>query len=528
MELPSTAVSWLKNAAEKNPLPLALIAIFLVWRYWNLIASCLSGNESTDKMRAKIISKAWSTLRCGRCSCLKFVGVWLGTVPIKVTIKDIVVGEIKADLDNMFVSVECDGNPPITTSFSKSSSDTVACFQDHLSIQIFDSALQGPMRIVIKQLDTVDNSKVPTSMSEMVTSIFSAARDEEVQTQTITTEVCEIVLKPSFLLQWAREEGPTSEQVARRFLMRQLQDTYAAIPEAELPPWIFFKLYLPAKETDMTKNTTVNVENDNITYPIMDDSSVTSSFTSTKIMFKHAYTPLDTGGDPVQEPDDSRSVTVHRILCFGEVLYCACLVLLLCYFVFLFNVHFMTSSCTSSMQVITTASLKNETFPISSSRLREIKDDCNTRMEGTGIVGGEHICLPTAEQVLATCHELQLSSVQPIPKAPLNLVVEFPDLITDCCRLGDGILTNSRTESGYTYLALAAGGFLVLGSCSFRLALRDCARRAARHQYAQAMQMQTRQTRQTQSKYAQEGYTRQTATQADSYSGYTRQTAAQP
>jgi len=483
----------LKYIQEILVVSIAIIALSLIYVYWNRVVFLLTGDDRLHCSSLDFIW--WCCFRCGglctgewtrclsRCPCcprrlrgrnlVKSFGQLIGWATVSVELKNITVGDLPFDegRGDFYLFIEAATNPPMVTALQEEKLPKVVHFPEIVSLKIRDSVLEKRVRIVVKELNVVGSN-----------------------------DICEVHLSSTALIDWARDDN--QENRVKRFQMRAFDNSI----ERETPAWILieFSESDDVRGVDTLANSTegglyvrtwVPMEHNTVALSGATPAAYHDGATRGAQMwrqaprqnvdlqvqgFKHSYALLDDSGNPVAEPAEAALARLRRMRKCAMFLFglfqCVVWLLIIGYCIFRFYVW----SCYRHFVWDTIAVLRGAEFPISDANLHEYVKDCHERFDGTGLGHGNgpttllaEACRPNSSTVIYTCENLPLG--QPRPEAFTMLAKEwFGITMNDGVQCFHGICKFRNKLVEYDYTIAIAGVCLFLLTFVCKCCMNNC------------------------------------------------------
>eukprot|EP00443_Scrippsiella_acuminata_P071373 CAMPEP_0115571112 /NCGR_PEP_ID=MMETSP0271-20121206/106044_1 /TAXON_ID=71861 /ORGANISM="Scrippsiella trochoidea, Strain CCMP3099" /LENGTH=408 /DNA_ID=CAMNT_0003005665 /DNA_START=207 /DNA_END=1430 /DNA_ORIENTATION=+ len=290
--------------------------------------------------------------------------------------KKLVVGDLPFNgRGDFYISVECAANPPMVTSLAEEKLPKVVHFPEVITLRLRWSPLEERVKITVKELNVLGSQ-----------------------------ELCQVHISAMTILDWST--NPHDRM--KRLEMKPIDPTL----ERPTPSWILLEFDKPMDGRDLEHfHGQVNTVRTATKDGHYQDFEVG--------MFKHEYTLLDSTGHAIQEPLEedlrglaclSRCVQVihHALACWGVVALVA-----------FAGFRVWIAACYRRTRWVTMAYLKNTTFPIATSQLRNIVSQCHAEVAGTGAAPGVP-CRPNYEQVLQLCKPADAGGLYPPAQPPVQ------------------------------------------------------------------------------------------------------------
>jgi len=326
--------------------------------------------------------------------------------PKTIEIKNIVCGDLPYDgvRGDFYVCITVGANPDMVTALQEDHKPKVVHFPEVLQLKVRDSALANRVVITVKELNIAGSETL-----------------------------CEVKISASSIIDWSEDDEPL-----KRFQMKPMNSDI----ERETPPWIAMEFSSPTeprvldKIIDKMQDLKVilfleskapgrtRVQPDYHETKLMDGSTLGTRTTVGHTYegkhaiadFKQAYTLLDDGGNPIEEPDEHDLAklrtyrhcllyVVHTFDCFvflAIFLYAACRIYVWsCYRQFVW----LTMAYLNAWPLLPTTQ-NPDGKPISDSQLEDVVNKCKKATVGTGAITGQNPCRPSYNQTLVVCNLL--------------------------------------------------------------------------------------------------------------------------
>jgi hypothetical protein len=351
------------------------------------------------------------------------IGRYFGLTHYTVELKNIVIGDLPwIGPGDFFLQVECESNPPISSSVAQSKQPKVVHFPEVVTLHLRWSYFEQQVRITVRELGLLGS-----------------------------TQLCSVRVRACDIVDWSHSDP--AERTKR--LEMKVDDLHEHVVTT---PWIFIEFDEPREVRDLDHfhhNTSV-VRTASRTGHYQDDSVS---------QFKHNHALLDPNGNPMHEPldEDIEGIRRCREYVVGMSSFCN-VVVSITVVVYLFLRGYVYS-CDQRYRWLAMASLLNKTFPISNHDVSRMVETCEERMGGTGIQEGTDPCRPTPAMVADVCLS-HFPEVQPRPTAfnklfeSLGMPMDGVPCSEHLCEHFDAVQkTDAACVCGCTLLVMFALGF---------------------------------------------------------------------
>jgi len=302
---------------------------------------------------------------------MRVAGQQLGLTSATVELSNIVVGDLPTnDYGSFYLVIECGKYPEIVSAVQEDKDPRVVHFPEVLTLRIRESYWDSLVDITVYQIKFVG--------------VFP---------------LCQVKLDPRSLGDWARLDEP---ECTKRFAMRVIDGA-----EGETPPWISLTFGIEQADIRRVEHYRAN-QTLSVRLATWDDRyhpSTNEKFEEQPLVdMKRNYPLMDARGNVVQEPEeDDLAFAISMRSCLQ------CIYSLLSFFVIISVIgygvcRYYVKHCYDKFETLTIAkSWEPHNFPMPTCALRSIERECFAKLAGTGVLPGEHICMPTDEMVEATC-----------------------------------------------------------------------------------------------------------------------------
>lgn len=380
-----------KTAEELLVCALTIVVLLFLWTHRRDVVILLTGD---DRIHATLPDCCWYGLCqcCGLCKfewcvCLtnwpccpkrwrganpmRVAGQQLGLTSATVELSNIVVGDLPTnDYGSFYLVIECGKYPEIVSAVQEDKDPRVVHFPEVLTLRIRESYWDSLVDITVYQIKFVG--------------VFP---------------LCQVKLDPRSLGDWARLDEP---ECTKRFAMRVIDGA-----EGETPPWISLTFGIEQADIRRVEHYRAN-QTLSVRLATWDDRyhpSTNEKFEEQPLVdMKRNYPLMDARGNVVQEPEeDDLAFAISMRSCLQ------CIYSLLSFFVIISVIgygvcRYYVKHCYDKFETLTIAkSWEPHNFPMPTCALRSIERECFAKLAGTGVLPGEHICMPTDEMVEATC-----------------------------------------------------------------------------------------------------------------------------